>query len=217
LITVVLWDLDGTIQDSESLAKEGTRYGFKQVLGREPTEDEFAQLVGRPVPVIYKEWFDDDLAKQILDTGTCFYQERAELIPSYLGIPQLLDDLKRSGYRMGVVSSKRRFHVMSELKSKTLDSLFDVIVAQEDTLLHKPHPDPLVLAASLLKSSPENCVYIGDQPSDIRAADAAQMKSIAALWGDGKLERLQPVCPTMLAHTPMDILTLVSGNERYRN
>lgn len=209
MISVVLWDLDGTIQDSESLSKEGTRYGFKQVLGREPTEAEFAELVGRPVPVIYKEWFDDDLAIQILETGTRYYQERAEQIPCYSGVPELLSELKRRGYRMAVVSSKRRFHVLNELRSKNLDNLFDVIVAQEDTQLHKPHPDPLILAASHLKSPPENCVYIGDQPSDIRAADAARMKGIAALWGDGILERLEPICPTMLAYTPRDILNFL--------
>lgn len=210
MITVVLWDLDGTIQDSESFAKEGTRYGFKEVLGREPTEDEFAQLVGRPVPVVYKEWFDDALAKQILATGTRYYQERAEQIPCYSGIPELLNELKQRGYRMGVVSSKRRFHVVNELKSKALDILFDVIIAQEDTLQHKPHPDPLLLAASRLKCSPENCVYIGDQPSDIKAADAARMRSIAALWGDGKFERLKPISPTMLAYTPMNIFDFLS-------
>lgn len=209
LISVILWDLDGTIQDSEALAKEGTRYGFKQVLGREPTEDEFTQLVGRPVPLVYKEWFDDELAEQILDTGTRYYQERAEQIPCYSGVPELLGELKRRGYRMGIVSSKRRFHVVNELKAKTLDNLFDVIVAQEDTELHKPHPAPLILAASHFKSPPENCVYIGDQPSDLRAAGAARMKGIAALWGDGKFERLEPICPTMLAYTPMDILNFL--------
>ncbi|MBB3132234.1 pyrophosphatase PpaX [Paenibacillus rhizosphaerae] len=214
MITIVLWDLDGTIQDSESLAKEGTRYGFKEVLGREPTEDEFAQLVGRPVPVVYKEWFDDVLAKQILDTGTHYYQERAEQIPCYSGIPELLKELKQRGYRMGVVSSKRRFHVVNELKSKALDILFDVIIAQEDTLQHKPHPDPLLLAASRLKCSPENCVYIGDQPSDIKAADAAQMRSIAALWGEGKFERLKAIGPTMLAYTPLDIFDFLSTSRK---
>ncbi|MCM3749474.1 hypothetical protein M3223_19155 [Paenibacillus pasadenensis] len=64
--------IDNNNQDSESLAKEGTRYGFKQVLGREPTEDEFAQLVGRPVPVVYKEWFNDELANQILERELIF-------------------------------------------------------------------------------------------------------------------------------------------------
>jgi pyrophosphatase PpaX len=77
---------------------EGIRFKqsmrFKQVLGREPTEDEFAQLIGRPVPVDYREWFDVDLAKQILDTGTRFYQERAGQILCYSGIPELLNELK---------------------------------------------------------------------------------------------------------------------------
>ena len=140
---------------------------------------------------------------------TRYYQERAEQIPCYTGVLELLSELKWRGYRMGVVSSKRRFHVLNELKSKGLDNLFDVIVAQEDTQLHKPHPDPLILAASHLKSPPGICVYIGDQLSDIRAANAARMKGIAALWGDGKLERLEPICPTMLAYTPRDILNFL--------
>lgn len=74
---VAFWDLDGTIQDSEPLAREGTCYGFQQILGREPTEQEFAQLIGRPVPIVYEEWFDDELALKILDTGTRFYQEHS--------------------------------------------------------------------------------------------------------------------------------------------
>jgi pyrophosphatase PpaX len=212
LIEVILWDLDGTIHDSESLGKEGTSYGFRQVLGREPTEDEFAQLVGRPIPLVYKEWFDEDLANRILDVGTRYYQERADQIPCYTDVPELLIELKRCGYRMGVVSSKRKFHVVNELKSKALDSLFDVIIAQEDTSLHKPYPDPLLVAASHLKCQPENCIYIGDQPSDIQAAHAAGMKSIGALWGDGKLHRLEPISPTMLAHTPKDILDFIAEN-----
>ncbi|MCR8630552.1 HAD family hydrolase [Paenibacillus radicis (ex Xue et al. 2023)] len=161
MISVILWDLDGTIQDSESLAKEGTRYGFMQMLGREPTEEEFAQLLGRPVPIVYQEWFDIDLARKILDSGTCFYHERAEQIPCYAGVTDLLCELIRRGYRMGVVSSKRRLHVKNELKLKNLDNLFDVVIAQEDTQIHKPHPEPLILhhqrVAFTLETSPLTC------------------------------------------------------------
>lgn len=104
---------------------------------------------------------------------------------------------------MEVVSSKRRLHVVSELQSKGLHDLFDVIVAQEDTQLHKPHPDPLVLAAHRLGVIPEDCIYIGDQPSDVQAAKAADMISIVALWGEGKVERLQPASPTVMTQNPM--------------
>ncbi|WP_433944910.1 HAD family hydrolase [Paenibacillus sp. SN-8-1] len=206
MIKVVLWDLDGTLLDSEFLAKEGTRFGFQQILGRDPTEEEFSQLVGRPVPVVYKEWFDEDLARQILECGTSYYHERADQIPCYSEIPELLIELKRRGYRMGIVSSKRRIHVMNELQSKGLDALFDAIVTQEDTIRHKPFPDPLELAMRQLNVSHDCCVYIGDQPSDIRAADAARMKSVAALWGDGEAGVLESTFPSKFAHSPIDIL-----------
>jgi pyrophosphatase PpaX len=209
IVVVVLWDLDGTIQDSESLAREGTRYGFKQILDREPTADEYAQLVGRPVRAVYKEWFDDDLASRIIDTGTRFYQERAHEISCYPGIPELLNDMKRRGHKMGIVSSKRRFHVVSELQSQGLHDLFDVIVAQEDTQQHKPLPDPLILATRRLGIFPEDCIYIGDQPSDVQAAKAAGMISIAALWGDGNVERLKSASPTIMAQNPMEILNYI--------
>ena len=209
-LVVVLWDLDGTIQDSESLAKEGTRHGFQLILGREPTVDEFAQLVGHPVPVVYREWFSDELASRILETGTRFYQEHAHKIPCYPGISELLNVIKLRGHKMGVVSSKRRLHVISELQSKGLDILFDVIVAQEDTQQHKPSPVPLTLAASRLGVHPADCMYIGDQPSDIQAANAAGMLSIAALWGDGKVEPLQAASPTIMVQNPMEILNFIS-------
>ena len=66
---------------------------------------------------------------------------------------------------MGVVSSKLRVNVKKELGCKELDSFYEVIVTQEDT--PKPFSDPLILAVSQLGVSADNCVYIGDQPSNI--------------------------------------------------
>ncbi|WP_144026616.1 hypothetical protein [Paenibacillus sp. FSL H7-0331] len=43
---------------------------------------------------------------------------------------------------------------------------------------------------------------MGDQSSDISAASAAGMRGIAALWGDGKIDRFEQVSPNMLAYTP---------------
>ncbi|WP_338055232.1 HAD family hydrolase [Sulfobacillus harzensis] len=206
---MVLWDLDGTIQDSESLAKEGTRHGFRTVLGRVPTSVELAQLVGRPVPVVYKEWFGDELAQRILEVGTRFYEERAHKIPIFLGIADVLSRLKATSV-MGVVSSKRRGHVLRELESQQLLALFDVIVAQEDTARHKPDPAPLLLAAQRLGVPTKDSVYIGDQPTDILAAAAAGMRSIAALWSDNRVSRFEGAPPTAIAHAPSDVVAVLS-------
>ena len=201
--------MDGTIQNSESLAREGTRYGFQSILKRDPTPEEYAELTGRPAPMVYKQWFEASLAVKILAEGTSYYEAHAGEIVCYPEVLELLTKLHRRSYRMGVVTSKRRIHAIRELTSKQLNTVFEVIVAQEDTALHKPHPEPLLVAADNMKVDPVDCIYIGDQPTDIEAAYGAGMRSIAALWGEGRLEKLSSSRPTMVARSPMDILGLL--------
>ena len=47
----------------------------------------------------------------------------------------------------------------------------------------KPHPDPLLHAATLLGLQPSQCVYVGDDERDIVAANAAGMRGIVAMYG----------------------------------
>lgn len=208
----VLWDLDGTILDSEGLAKEGTRHGFLEILGRTPTADEFAHLVGRPVRLVYRAWFGDELGQQVLDAGSKHYDAHVEEIVSYEGVHTVLQELKRLGYRQGIVSSKRREKIVRELVLNGMEALFDTVVGQQDTDMHKPYPDPLLLAVTRLGVTARDCVYIGDQPSDMEAARAAGMQSIAALWGEGDMTRLRAVNPACCARKPDDVLDFLLGD-----
>jgi pyrophosphatase PpaX len=212
LKTVVLWDLDGTIQDSESLARAGTRQGFQSVLRRDPTQEEYAALTGRPARIVYQNWFEESLASQILAEGTRFYEAHAGQIVCYPQIRELLTILHQQSHRMGVVTSKRSRHVTRELQLQQLESVFDAVVTQEDTLLHKPHPEPLLLAAQRMQADATDCIYIGDQPTDIEAAHRAGMRSIAALWGEGNIDKLANSRPTIFAQAPMDILVLLQAS-----
>ena len=60
----------------------------------------------------------------------------------------------------------------------SVKTYFRTAVAYEDTTRHKPHPEPLLLAANRLKIKPSGTVYIGDAASDMEAAKAAGMKFI---------------------------------------
>src|SRR4029079_98204 len=62
-------------------------------------------------------------------------------------------------------------------------SRFEVLVAKEDTTLHKPEPEPLLLALDQLGADPADTVYVGDSPFDLRAAHAAGTTAAAAMWG----------------------------------
>lgn len=208
---LILWDLDGTIQDSEPLAQAGTQYGFRAVLGRDPTEAELAQLLGQPIAPLYRQWFGPEIAEQLLLAGSRYYAEHAHRIACFPGVVDVLRALQAASYRLGLVSSKRRIHVNAELSSHGLDALFDIVVAQEDCTRHKPDPEPLLRAAHLLGISPDQALYVGDQPSDIVAAQRAGMKSIGVLWSNPDASRFNGCPPTMLAHTAAEVLTVVAA------
>lgn len=57
-------------------------------------------------------------------------------------------------------------------------------------------------------------LFLCDQPSDAQAARAAGMPGIAALWGDGNVERFKPASPTIIAQKPIEILTYILQLER---
>ena len=72
----------------------------------------------------------------------------------------------------------------------------------------KPDPDQLLHACAVLSVEPQQVVYIGDDERDIQAANAADMRSIGALWGYRPLDddpaRWQA---DALADTPMELIT----------
>ncbi len=81
-------------------------------------------------------------------------------------------------YEVGIVTSRVRESVFEMPELAKLKNQFKVVVAHQDTMNHKPHPEPLLLAAQKLGIAPEECVYIGDTINDIVAAKAAGMKVI---------------------------------------
>ena len=71
-----------------------------------------------------------------------------------------------------------------------LFALLDTVVVADDTANHRPHPEPLLLAASRVGVLPENSCYVGDTVHDMQAARAAGMKGIAISWGADSREVL---------------------------
>ncbi|HEY5478632.1 MAG TPA: HAD-IA family hydrolase, partial [Gaiellaceae bacterium] len=93
-----------------------------------------------------------------------------------------------------------------------LEGLFDVIVTSEDTELHKPNPEPLLLALRKLEATPAEAAYVGDSPFDVEAANAAGLRSIAVTWGGiHPEERLLAAGPDAIVATPADLVTALGA------
>ena len=86
---------------------------------------------------------------------------------------------------------------------------FSCIVTYGSTRLHKPHGDPVVAGVVDLQLRPEDCVYVGDQPSDVIAGKAAGVGTVAVLWGFGDEEALRAAAPDTILSDPSKLISFI--------
>lgn len=92
------------------------------------------------------------------------------------GIPDLLDELKQAGIRVGVCSASRNTAYI--LEKLGLSEAFEEVVTGNDTTHSKPDPEGMLLAADRMGVEPANCVVIEDAFAGVQAARSAGMKSM---------------------------------------
>ena len=207
LIRAVLFDMDGTLLDSEGLSSEATDYGVHIVTGRHLTEEENKSLTGRPVKKVLAEWFPDK-SHSIYEAGVEYYRSRINEIVCYPGIRDMLDNL-RSRYKMAIVTSTHREQAVEILKNVGLLDYFEFVIGQDDTMMNKPDPEPVLLAMKRLQVSGVNCIFVGDQPYDIIAGHEAGLIAVAAVWGTGTMDVLDAYHPDYVLRRPDDLLNLL--------
>ena len=123
------------------------------------------------------------------------------------GIVELLAGIEQAGLAWGIVTNKPSRFTDPLLPQIGLDHA--ACVVSGDTTPHaKPHPAPLLEAASRLGLAPQQCWYVGDDLRDIQAGKAANMLTIACGWGYcGPLEP-QSWQADYLFNAPQELLSL---------
>ena len=198
---VVLFDLDGTVIDSGAIILASMRHAAKEVLGIEPPEEELMAAVGGPGLEAQMRALAPDRVDELVSVY------RAHNEPLHEGIDDVLVRLKDDGHRLGIVSAKRRATVELAFANVPLAHLFETVVGGDETERHKPHPEPLLLAAERLRADVDDCAYVGDSPFDVRAAKAAGMHAVAVTWGGIHARTvLEHEAPDAVVTTPEELL-----------
>ena len=180
---VVLFDFDGTIVDSGGIILASMRHATRTVLSRDYTDRELMANVGGPGLEAQMLAIAPERAEELVRV----YREHNEAIHDELqscaGMEDVLETLHEQGRRLGIVTAKRRRTVELAFEHLPLAHYFDTVVAGDDTRVHKPHPDPILLALERLAATPDEAVYIGDSPYDVQAGKAAGVFAIGVTWG----------------------------------
>lgn len=208
-IKAVLFDLDGTIADTLPLIKKTYAKVFEE-MNIPWGNDDVMKMIGLPLREIggimagigKEEEFFNNYQKQ--------YRElHHNYIKVFPGTREMLINLQEKGLPLGIVTSKSKVGADLTLSSINLAKYFAAVVTVDDTLKHKPDPEPVLLGAEKLGVKPDQAVFVGDSPYDIVAGNRAGVTTIAVSWGMASLEDLKEHSPGYLVTTREELLELI--------
>lgn len=173
LPSAVLWDMDGTLIDTEP-HWIGAEIELVEAHGGVWTHQDGLSLVGNPMlasAARLQERGVDLSLEAIVD----FLNDRvaegvAAGIPWQPGAQQVLADLRDAGVPMALVTSS--FRMLAEPFAAAA-GMFDVVVSGDEVSQAKPHPEPYLTAARLLGVDITDCVAVEDSHAGITSALAS--------------------------------------------
>ena len=180
---VVLFDLDGTVVDSGGIILASMRHATRTVLDREIPDAELMANVGGPGLEAQMHAIDPARADELLRVYRAHNEPLHSELEAFPGIVHVLAQLRDEGRRLGVVTAKKRSTVDIAFARLPLAPLFETVVGGDETVRHKPDPEPLLLGLERLGARPDEAAYVGDSPYDMAAAKAAGMFAVGVTWG----------------------------------
>ncbi len=187
-VHAILFDLDGTLADTSpditdalnELLIRHNKNTLKYELVRKNTSRGSIAMIelgfGGPLEVKHSLQLRDEFL-QIYARMLC---NKTKLFP---GVAELLDFLDQTKIPWGIVTNKPGR--LAEPLIQELDIAYRAICTVSGDALskRKPSPDQLIHAANILGVDVADCVYMGDDPRDVQAGKAANMKTAVAAYG----------------------------------
>ncbi|GAA0852400.1 HAD-IA family hydrolase [Aliiglaciecola litoralis] len=184
----VLFDLDGTLLDTAPDLGNALNHVLRQHGVNECSYDLYRPVASNGAKGLLELGFGDQFQHINYDTARQSLLDYYHLnictdTQPFDGVADYLAKLNSASIPWGIVTNKPGWLTDKLLQHFPIMSKCQCVVSGDTYENSKPHPQPLLEAAKALNLSPENTLYVGDAKRDIQAAHAANMRSVAALYG----------------------------------
>jgi beta-phosphoglucomutase len=176
-INTIFFDFDGVVIDSEPLHAKAKKMVLDKYNIVYP-ETIFDDFKGRTDKVFF-DHVSDSLARGTENSG--FFQNSKKSVLMEIinelklieGFLPFLEKVKKNGIRSALVSSTSLHSLAMVDNLYHISELFDLVITEVDTRLHKPYPDPYLKALKLMQTTTHESVVIEDSPNGIISAKKA--------------------------------------------
>lgn len=182
-IKAVIFDFDGTIAATNQLIIDSWQHTYLSRLGRKGNEKDIIESFGEPLEItmakVFPQFDLDETLKIYREFQYKYFKGEVEAFP---GMVELIKRLKNEGYKIAVVTSRKGKTTHEGLDKFGVLKDMEVVVTCDDTDIHKPNPEPILLALERLNVEPSSAIMVGDSIFDTECAKNAGVKSILVDW-----------------------------------
>lgn len=209
----VIFDLDGTLLNTLDDLMDSVNYTLSVLDMPVRSYEEIRHFVGNGIRRLLELSVPGGTENPQFEQAVTLFMEyygkhcndKTDLYP---GIIDLLEELKREGFLMAIVSNKYYEGVQS-LKEQYFKDYLEVAIGEKEGIRQKPAPDTVLAALERLHISKEKAVYVGDSEVDLATAENTGMDCITVGWGFRTRAEQEAAGAKIFVEHPLEIMELL--------
>lgn len=209
----ILFDLDGTLTDSSEGIINSLMYAFSKLDFKVESREELRCFIGPPLIEMMMERYGFSREKAV--EGLNFYREyfREKGIfenEVYVGIPNMLCELQRCGYKLILATSKPEEFAKRIMEHFDIAKYFYFIGGSDMGEMRSSKSAVIEYVLSNCNiTEPKKCIMIGDREHDVNGAAKFGIETVGVLFGFGSREELEKAGAAYIVKTVEELNNLL--------
>ncbi|MEH7492556.1 pyrophosphatase PpaX [Neobacillus niacini] len=208
-INTILFDLDGTLIDTNELIISTYLHTLEKYFPGKYQRQDVLPFLGPTLHEVFGAMDSERVEEMVLAYRTYNLANHDALVKEFVGVMETIETLKKKGYKLAIVTTKREDVAFKGLRLMKLDPFFDVMIAYDHVKKVKPDPEPIFLALEKLDSKPEETLMVGDNFHDVLAGKNAGTLTAGVAWTIKGRDYLAKYEPDYMLENMTDLLTIL--------
>ncbi|MFC4404919.1 pyrophosphatase PpaX [Gracilibacillus xinjiangensis] len=211
-IETILFDLDGTLIDTNELIIASFTHTVEKFGDRPYTREEIIDFIGPPLTDSLQKVNPNSVEEAMATYREHNYANHEKYVKAYPTVVDTMNKLKDAGYKLGIVTTKLSDTAKLGLEITGMANIFEVLIGLDDVENAKPHPEPILTAIEKLQANPMTTLMVGDNYHDIEAGHNAGVQTAGVAWTIKGREILESHHPTYMLEQMSDLLQIVGAD-----